>query len=263
MTTQLVPFQFGSHEIRTILVDGQPLFCARDVALALDYANPAEAYKAHCKHLKKLSYSKLLELNWVNPNPQGEYIMPEPDVYRMIVKSSKPEAEKFEAWVFEEVLPTIRQTGRYTLTKKTTASDYRAAQTILNSTLKAARLLGADEPMARVIAVDHVRQQTGIDFLSLLSGNAVTEKPMTPTELGKQVEMTPRKMNALLALQGFQEKHPETGDWIPTDQGKPHCTCNPFKSPHSHHTGYRTLWYRSILDVLNIQATLKVAALAD
>lgn len=62
MTTQLVPFQFGSHEIRTILVDGQPLFCARDVALALDYANPAEAYKAHCKHLKKLSYSKLLEL---------------------------------------------------------------------------------------------------------------------------------------------------------------------------------------------------------
>ncbi|HDL6201811.1 TPA: hypothetical protein PXI00_002517, partial [Mannheimia haemolytica] len=39
----------------------------------------------------------------------------EPNLYRLIIKSRKPEAEKFEAWVFEEVLPQIRKTGKYTL----------------------------------------------------------------------------------------------------------------------------------------------------
>lgn len=79
---QLIPFSFESLSIRVVVIDNAPMFSARDVALALGYANPAEAYKTHAKLLKKLSYSELLELNWVNPNPQGEYVMPESDVYR-------------------------------------------------------------------------------------------------------------------------------------------------------------------------------------
>ena len=128
---------------------------------------------------------------------------------------------------------------------------HRQAKVIANTWLSLAKLFGTDMPMARVIAADQVKQQTGVDFMPLLAGNTVAEAPMTPTELGKPINLSPRKLNALLALQGFQEKHPETEDWIPTEKGKPYCTCNPFKSPHSHHTGYRTLWYRTILNVLN------------
>lgn len=95
--------------------------------------------------------------------------------------------------------------------------------------------------MARAIAADQVRKQTGIDPTPLLSGNTVQEAPMTPTELGKLIDMSARKLNALLALQGFQEKHSESDDWVPTDKGRAYCTCNPFKSLHSQHTGYRTL----------------------
>jgi Prophage antirepressor len=103
--SSLIPFSFESQSIRVVVLDGQPMFSARDVAVALCYANPSEAYKDHCKYLKLLSYSELLELNWDSPNPRGEYVMPESDVYRMIIKSNKPEAERFERWVFEEVLP--------------------------------------------------------------------------------------------------------------------------------------------------------------
>jgi hypothetical protein len=70
----LVPFKFGNHSIRIIIMGGNPMFSARDVTLALGYENPSKAYQDHCKYLKKLSYHELLELGWINPNPQGEYV---------------------------------------------------------------------------------------------------------------------------------------------------------------------------------------------
>ena len=103
--SSLIPFSFESQSIRVVVIDGQPMFGARDVAIALGYSDPSQAYKQHCKYLKLLSSVECTELNWVNPNPRGEYVMPESDVYRLIVKSTKPEAERFEKWVFEEVLP--------------------------------------------------------------------------------------------------------------------------------------------------------------
>ncbi|CAK0759662.1 hypothetical protein CCP2SC5_2630001 [Azospirillaceae bacterium] len=92
----LVPFNFEGKAIRAVVIDGEPWFSARDIALALDYANPSKAYNDHCKSLKKLSYNESLELNLHNPNPQGEYVIPERDIYRLIMKSEKPEAERKE-----------------------------------------------------------------------------------------------------------------------------------------------------------------------
>lgn len=254
-----------SLSIRVVVIDNAPMFSARDVALALGYANPAEAYKTHAKLLKKLSYSELLELNWVNPNPQGEYVMPESDVYRMIVKSEKPEAERFEKWVFEDVLPTIRQTGGYALPKAHPAPvadavllKHRQAKAIASTYMCVAKLFGTDAPMARAIAADAVKQQTGIDFQRLLAGNVIEEKPLTPTELGKLRNWTARGTNLQLALAGFQARNPE-GEWLPTEKGKAYCTCNPYKAPHSQHTGYRVLWYRTVLGLLPISSNEEVA----
>lgn len=63
--------------------------------------------------------------------------------------------------------------------------QHRRADVVLNSHLKAAKCLGTDAPMARAIAVDAVKKLTGVDFLPLLAGNVIDEKPMNPTELGK------------------------------------------------------------------------------
>lgn len=96
--------QFGS--IRTIEENGKVLFCGSDVAKALGYARPNDAISAHCRATVKRSTpisGKLQDINFI----------PEGDVYRLITHSTLPAAEKFEKWVFDEVLPSIRKTGGY------------------------------------------------------------------------------------------------------------------------------------------------------
>lgn len=96
--------QFG--EIRTIEENGKVLFCASDVAKALGYAVPKDAIAVHCKGAVK---RRLL----TNGGEQDVKFIYEGDVYRLIVHSKLPSAEKFECWVFDEVLPSIRRHGMY------------------------------------------------------------------------------------------------------------------------------------------------------
>jgi prophage antirepressor-like protein len=96
--------EFG--EIRTIEIDSKPFFVATDVAMALGYANPRKAVKDHCKGVTKRdtpTSSGMQQMSYIN----------EGDLYRLIMKSKLPSAEKFENWVMNEVLPSIRKTGGY------------------------------------------------------------------------------------------------------------------------------------------------------
>lgn len=96
--------EFG--EIRTIEIDGKPYFVGTDVAKALGYSNPRKAILDHCKGVTKRD----------TPTSSGVQLMSyinEGDLYRLIMKSKLPSAEKFESWVMDEVLPTIRKTGSY------------------------------------------------------------------------------------------------------------------------------------------------------
>lgn len=98
--------EFG--ELRTVEEGGKIFFVASDVANMLGYKNPRKAVSDHCRCVTK---------RYV-PHPQGKGILevnaiPEGDVYRLIVSSKLPAAEKFESWVFDEVLPDIRKYGMY------------------------------------------------------------------------------------------------------------------------------------------------------
>lgn len=96
--------EFG--EIRTIEIDGKPYFVGADVAKALGYNNPRDAVSRHCKGVVKRdtpTSSGIQSMSYIN----------EGDLYRLIMKSKLPSAEKFESWVMDEVLPTIRKTGSY------------------------------------------------------------------------------------------------------------------------------------------------------
>lgn len=99
--------EFGS--IRVIEEDGKFLFSGLDVANALGYSNSRASISRHCRYVTKRDV----------PHPQnpGKNIqmtfIPEGDVYRLIVHSKLPSAERFERWVFDEVLPSIRQHGAY------------------------------------------------------------------------------------------------------------------------------------------------------
>ena len=101
--------EFGS--IRVIEEDGKYLFCGSDMAKALGYSNSRKALIDHCKGVPKrdtLTAGGTQQLSFI----------PEGDVYRLIVHSKLPSAERFERWVFEEVLPSIRKHGAYLTREK-------------------------------------------------------------------------------------------------------------------------------------------------
>jgi anti-repressor protein len=100
---------FNSSEfgrIRTLDKNGQPYFVASDIAKALGYIDSAKAIRTHCKGVSEMSTP-------TNGGIQTVKIIPEGDVYRLIMKSKLPSAERFESWVMDEVLPTIRKHGMY------------------------------------------------------------------------------------------------------------------------------------------------------
>lgn len=86
--------------VRIVMDGDRPLFCGTDVARALGYTNPRKALIDHCKGVTKrdaLAAGGMQQTSFVS----------EGDVYRLIVRSKLPSAEKFERWVFDEVLPLI------------------------------------------------------------------------------------------------------------------------------------------------------------
>ena len=96
--------EFGT--VRAIEEGDKVLFCATDVAKALGYSNQRDAVGRHCKGVVKrdtLTSGGTQELSFI----------PEGDVYRLIIRSKLPSAVKFEHWVFDEVLPSIRKRGLY------------------------------------------------------------------------------------------------------------------------------------------------------
>lgn len=99
--------EFG--EVSLLEENGNILFSASDVARVLGYSNPRDAILRHCRCVVKRdvphpqSNSKFLEVNFIS----------EPDVYRLICGSKLESAVRFERWVFDEVLPSIRKHGVY------------------------------------------------------------------------------------------------------------------------------------------------------
>lgn len=100
---------FSSNEfgnVRTAFDNNKCLFCGSDVAAALGYSKPANAISKYCKGVTILMTPS-------NGGPQKTKFINEGDVYRLIAHSKLPTAERFESWVFDEVLPSIRKHGIY------------------------------------------------------------------------------------------------------------------------------------------------------
>lgn len=97
--------EFG--EVRIVTINEKPYFCGSDVAKALGYKRPNDAISQHCRYTVKRSIATK------QGNMSEMTFLPEGDVYRLIMKSKLSNAEKFESWVMDDVLPTIRKHGAY------------------------------------------------------------------------------------------------------------------------------------------------------
>lgn len=179
-------FNFEQNEVRTFLENDVPYFVANDVAKTLGYKNPSKATNDHCK--------KAIE-TWGNDSlgrRQKFKIIPESDVYRLIIKSNLPSAEKFESWVMEEVLPQIRKHGMY------------ATDDLLNNPdllIEVATKL-KEERTLRLVAEQKVAEmQPKVNYHDIILAN----KSVTPISfIAKNYGMSAMQMNKLLHDFGIQ-----------------------------------------------------------
>jgi prophage antirepressor-like protein len=105
--SQLVPFTFENHTVRTVVIENDPWFVAKDVCDTLGLTN-------HRKAVGDLPESeKGVTTGYTPGGKQKMLTVNEPGLYRLVFQSRKSEAEKFKTWVFTEVLPSIRRTGMF------------------------------------------------------------------------------------------------------------------------------------------------------
>lgn len=113
MSNQISVFNFNQSQVRIQIVNNEPLFCLKDIAEILNISNAKSSRfnlsEAGVHKMYLRSSGQQRELTFIN----------EPNLYRVIFRSNKKEAIDFQNWVFDEVLPTIRKTGSYSLTINT------------------------------------------------------------------------------------------------------------------------------------------------
>lgn len=98
--------KFGN--VRVVMKEGKPYFVGKDVAICLGYVNTVDALNYHCKGVEKFYV----------PTKGGTQLMsiiPEGDLYRLVFGSELPNAVEFQDWVCDEVLPSIRKNGYYSV----------------------------------------------------------------------------------------------------------------------------------------------------
>jgi hypothetical protein len=111
MQVEIFTFEEEDHfsQVRTVEIDGEIWFVGKDVATLLGYTNHNKTISDHCR-LKGVTKRYPLQ---TTGGIQKVTLINESNVYRLVSRSKLPAAEKFEEWVFDEVIPTIRRTGSY------------------------------------------------------------------------------------------------------------------------------------------------------
>jgi len=219
--------EFG--EVRTIEENGKTFFMASDIARSLGYTRPNDAIAAHCRATVKRSTpisGKLQEVNFIT----------EGDVYRLISKSQLPAAEKFETWVFDEVIPSIRRHGLYATEELLDNPDLLIkVATALKEEREARKILEKENQL--LITDNEVMKPKADYFDDLVDRNLLTNIRNTAKELG----MKEKDFIKFLMNQGYIYR--EQGGAIRpyADKNKGLFQLKEYSSRFSEHAGVQTL----------------------
>lgn len=199
--SNLINFNFENHHVRTAIKDdGNVYFCLSDVAdiLNLEKATP-NRFNLDERGVHKMSITDNLgrnqEANFIN----------EPNLYRVIFRSNKAEAVKFQNWVFDEVLPTIRKTGNYN-TKPTELTPKEKAEclNILMATFGDVLSKEAKE----TILVTTTENLLGLD----LGYRPQVQKTYSASQIGEVLGISANKVGKLTNAHNL--KTDEYGVWV-------------------------------------------------
>ena len=199
--SNLINFNFKNHQVRTAIKDdGEPLFCLADVSVILGIQN---ANQIVAKQLDEKGVYKIYTPT--NGGTQQITFISEPNLYRVIFRSNKAEAVKFQNWVFNDVLPTIRKTGSYT-TKPTELTPKEKAEclNILMATFGDVLSKEAKE----TILVTTTENLLGLD----LGYRPQVQKTYSATQIGEMLGISAHKVGKLTNAHNL--KTDEYGVWV-------------------------------------------------
>jgi prophage antirepressor-like protein len=195
--------EFG--ELEVLIDNGKELFPATECARKLGYTNPHKAVNDHCKNVVMVctndSLGRQQEMKYIN----------EGDLFRLIVKSKLPVAEKFERWVFDEVLPTIRKHGAY-------ATDKVLDEILANPDygIKLFTELKVEREKRKQLEIENAQSKQIIGELkpkATYYDMILQNKSLMPiTQIAKDYGMSGKAMNKLLHELGVQYKM--GGTWL-------------------------------------------------
>ena len=171
------------QKVRTVWHEGNIWFVAKDVAECLAYTNPLKAVRDHCKGVNETFI----------PSAGGRQlikIIPESDVYRLVMRSKLPAAEQFQTWVCEDVLPSIRKTGGYgRVAPASPAANPKTEDQLILEAMQV--LLSRTETLKAELA----EAKPKADYYDALVDS---RDLLTPTEAAKLFDMPARKLTAFL-----------------------------------------------------------------
>lgn len=151
-TSEIMAYEhplFG--KVRMFFENGKSWFCATDIATALQYSNPRKAIIDHCK-----SKGVTIRDTPTNSGVQQMKFISEGNIYRLTTKSQMPKADEFEGWIFDEVVPSVVNTGSYSL--KPQLPNF-------NNPAEAARAWADQYEKNQTLALENEKKQKQIDKL--------------------------------------------------------------------------------------------------
>lgn len=231
--------KFG--RVRIIMSDeNKPMFLANDVAKSLGYIRTADAISAHCKGVAVL------------PTPtdggvQKVKYIPESDVYRLVMRSKLPQAEQFQDWVCDEILPSIRKHGAY-LTERKVEEVLTDPDTIIKIATQLKEERAARQRLAEQNELHKQQLQIAAPKVQYYNEVLMSDSTYNTNQIAKELGMSAITLNRKLRERGVQ--YLQNGQWLLYSkyQGKGYTKTHthPFvRSDGTTGTAMQTVWTES------------------
>lgn len=198
----LTTFSYNGAAVRTQLsAEGEPLFCLADICKVLEISDPSNT----TRQLKEEFGCPVLNTGHLVDSlgrDQEAIFITEPQLYFVMMRSRSPIARAFRQWVVNEVLPTIRKTGRYEAPNYALADRMAAGRIVL----EAAGITGNQLALALDKAY---RAETGTSMLGISNTQLIAPQQaplLTPSEIGAPLGLSAIAVNKRLAALGYQSK---------------------------------------------------------
>ena len=230
-TTDVVPFEFKGNQVRSLMINDEPWFVAKDICDVLNVRNSRQSTDRLDDDEQRV-YTV-----YTSTGAKQVTVVNESGLYHLILTSRKPEAEAFRKWVTSEVLPTLRKTGSYSIDRRSSPPSASAPSgASLSDTTKfievgyknvkmfkeLAEVNGLTGSSALAYAYRRAQEFTGVDWAEIFEAKHLLttqeEYFMTATEIAEELDLrSAQAANRLLEERGYH--HKVDGQWRVTEAG--------------------------------------------